>query len=146
LRFLHGVSCEDPLTGLASLAHLRSRVVDTYREQARVGAGASTHALVVVEVLGGQPTASQFDKVLRLVDVAECLRMVYPGDETIGRLTPSRAAAVVRRDDRLGTSLTTLRELLADWQADGGVPSRVWIEGLPSTPESADIVLDELAR
>lgn len=146
LRFLHAVSCEDPLTGLASLAHLRSKILEAYREQARAGASAATHALVVVEIDPGWRAASHFDRVLRLVDVAECMRRVYTGDESIGRLTVSRAGAVVRRDDRLGASVAALRGLLEDWQAEGGVATKVWIEGLPNTPESADVVLDELAR
>lgn len=146
LRFLHAVSCEDPLTGLASLAHLRSKIMETYREQARSGEPAPTHALVVVEIDASWSPASHFDKLLRLVDVAECLRRVYTGDEAIGRLTASRAAAVVRRDDRLGPSLAALRGLLQDWQAEGGAATRVWIEGLPAQPDSADLLLDELAR
>ena len=146
LRFLHAVSCEDPLTGLASLAHLRSKILEGYREQTRRGEASATHALVVVEVDPSWAPASHFDRVLRLVDVAECMRRVYTGDEAIGRLTTSRAAAVVRRDERLGANVTTLRNLLQDWQAEGGVATRVWIEGLPNTADAADVVLDELAR
>ncbi len=146
LRFLHAVSCEDPLTGLASMAHVRSKVVEMYREQARTGATAASHALVVVEIDPAWSPMSHFDRVLRLVDVAECLRRVYTGDESIGRVTVSRAVAVVRRDDRLGASLAAVRGLLDDWHAEGGIATRVWVEGLPATQESADIVLDELAR
>jgi hypothetical protein len=146
LRFLHAVSCEDPLTGLASLAHVRSKILETYREQARTGTPEATHALVVVELDGDWTPASHFDLVLRLVDIAEFMRKVYTGDESIGRLTAGRACAVVRRDERLGASVTTLRTLLKDWKAEGGVATKVWIEGLPTTADSADVVLDELAR
>ena len=31
LGYLHQLSCEDPLTGLASLAHLRARLSEVYR-------------------------------------------------------------------------------------------------------------------
>jgi hypothetical protein len=146
LRFLHSVSCEDPLTGLASLAHLRSKVLENYREQTRRGETTASHALVVVELDPSWVPASHFDRILRLVDVAEGMRRVYDGDETIGRLSVSRAAAVVRRDDRLGSSVTALRGLLTSWHDEGGVATKVWIEGLPATAESADVVLDELAR
>lgn len=146
LRYLHAVSCEDPLTGLASMAHLRSKILEGYRGQARRGEQTATHALVVVEVDASWAPASHFDRVLRLVDVAQCMRRVYTGDESIGRLSASRAAAVVRRDERLGSSVTALRGLLQDWQDEGGVATRVWIEGLPSASASADVVLDELAR
>ena len=37
LEFLHDLSCEDPLTGLASLAHLRTRLAELYREGEREG-------------------------------------------------------------------------------------------------------------
>ena len=32
LEYLHDLSCEDPLTGLASLAHVRTRLDEIYRE------------------------------------------------------------------------------------------------------------------
>src|SRR5262245_4520838 len=32
LRYLHAQSCDDPLTGLASLPHLRSRLDEVYRD------------------------------------------------------------------------------------------------------------------
>ncbi len=145
LRFLHAVSCEDPLTGLASLAHLRSKILEAYREQARRGDTTTSHALVVVDI-DPSSAVSHFDKMLRLVAVADSMRRVYAGEESIGRLTTTRAAAVVRRDERLGSSVTALTELLQSWQDEGGVATKVWIEGLPNSPESADVVLDELAR
>ena len=51
LEYLHRLTCEDPLTGLASLAHLQSRVSELYRGQLRDRpAPRQSHALVVVEV------------------------------------------------------------------------------------------------
>ena len=38
LGYLQEITCEDPLTGLASLPHLRSRLAELYRDQA-VGQG-----------------------------------------------------------------------------------------------------------
>ncbi len=147
LRYLHAVSCEDPLTGLSSLAHLRSKLTEIYRESDRSGSDVvPSHALVVVELDPEWRPESHFDKVLRLVDVAECIRRVYTGGESIGRLAPSRAVAVVRRDERLGASVTTLRALLEEWTEESGLNTRVWIEGLPASRESSDTLLDELAR
>ncbi len=52
LIYLHSLSCEDPLTGLSSLAHLRSRLGEIYREAELRGTSVpATHALVVVEPL-----------------------------------------------------------------------------------------------
>ena len=133
LRFLHAVSCEDPLTGLASLAHLRSKMLENYREQTRRGETtprtrwSSSSSTRLGPGLALRPG-------LRLVDVAECMRRCYDGDETIGRLTVSRAAAVVRRDDRLGSSVTALRGLLTDWHDEGGVATRSGSRGCPRRP------------
>ena len=51
LGYLHELSCEDPLTGLASLAHLRARLAEVYRgaEQGETSV-ATSHALVVVDL------------------------------------------------------------------------------------------------
>jgi len=46
LEYLHDLSCEDPLTGLASLAHLRTRLDELYRESELSDVGvAQSHAL-----------------------------------------------------------------------------------------------------
>ena len=51
LAFLGDVSCEDPLTGLASPAHLRARLAEVYRDAEQAGTSPrTTHALVVVDL------------------------------------------------------------------------------------------------
>jgi hypothetical protein len=73
------------------------------------------------------------------------MRAVFSGGETIARLSADRAVAVVRRVPQLGASVAMLRELVGD--LDLGVTDvRVWIEGLPTTPESGTRLLDELSR
>ena len=54
------LSCEDPLTGLASLAHLRTRLAEIYRgAELTTSAIAGSHALVVVELpASGEPPAA----------------------------------------------------------------------------------------
>jgi hypothetical protein len=87
----------------------------------------------------------QFTRALHLVQVAEMMRAVFAGGETIARLSADRAAIVVRRVPELGASVAMLRELLGD--LDLGVTDvRVWIEGLPASAESAPRLLDELSR
>lgn len=147
LRYLHDVSCEDPLTGLTSLAHVRTRIVELYREAGRSGStGPLPYALLVVDLEWRRPTRSRFDQVLRMVDVSELMHTVYSGEETIGQLTPSRAVALVRRDERLGRSVGTLRSLLLGWQTESGASTRLWVEGLPAYEAAASALLDELAR
>ena len=42
LAYLHQLSCADPLTGLASMAHLRGRLTELYRGDRRVGRPCAT--------------------------------------------------------------------------------------------------------
>jgi hypothetical protein len=149
LEYLHDLSCEDPLTGLASLSHIRTRLAEIYRESELTDAVVSTsHALVIVELSFGQPTEGaghHFTRALRLAQVAEALRGVYSGGQTLGRLGLDRAVAVVPRGVDLGLTVATLREFLADLDL-GRTDVRVWIEGLPAAASSATLLLDDLAR
>jgi hypothetical protein len=149
LEYLHDLSCEDPLTGLASLAHVRTRLDEIYREAELTDVGvAGSHALVIVELCFREPTggpARHFTRALHLVQVTEAVRAVYSGGQTIGRLGLDRAVALVPRTVDLGTSVGLLREFLDDLDL-GGVDVRLWIEGLPRSADSATLLLDELAR
>jgi hypothetical protein len=148
LNYLHSLTCEDPLTGLASMAHVRSRLGEIYREaELRGTAVPASHALVVVEPLW-RPDLSNVDRELRLVDVAECLRVVFCGGEVLGRAGHRRAVALVARDPGLSEHVDTVRTLLAQWRLDANHPqrARIWIEGLPASVEWAGRALDELAR
>lgn len=145
LQYLHAASCSDPLTGLSTLAHIRTRVAELYREASLTGRSVPlSQALLVIEI--GPSAEPQLDRAMRLVDVVELARAVYPGEETIGRLGPSRVVVVVRRTDRLGDQVAMLRGLLADWHGSTGIRSRLWTERLPASMESADYLLDDLAR
>ena len=149
LEYLHDLSCEDPLTGLASLAHVRTRLDEIYREAELTDVGvAGSHALVIVELCFRESTGGpghHFTRALRLVQVTEALRAVYSGGQTLGRLGLDRAVAVVPRTVDLGTSVALLREFLDDLDL-GEVDVRVWIEGLPRSAASATLLLDDLAR
>ena len=148
LGYLHQLSCDDPLTGLASQAHLRSRLSELYRSH-DYGDGTvpHTHALVVVEMPDHRPELvrtdhDRFSRSLRLARLGETARTVFPGHETIGRAGMTRVVVLAERNDRLGRRTALLRTMLMS--ADH--PTRVWIEGLPATDDSAAVLLDELAR
>jgi GGDEF domain-containing protein len=149
LEYLHDLSCEDPLTGLTSLAHVRTRLSEIYRESELTGVSVRhSHALVVVEVCFWERDTfadHHFTRALRLVQVVEAIRTVFSGGETLGRLGLDRAVAIVPRTPDLGTSVGLLRELLDDVDL-GAAGTRVWIEGLPVSASSATRLLDELSR
>jgi hypothetical protein len=146
LEFLQEVTCEDPLTGLSSVPHLRTRLTEIYREADRRGdSGRHTHALVVTEV---QPPVDApvgplaFTRALRLAGVADVLRSAFSGEETIAHAGGDRVVALVPRSAALGTSVALTRDLLCDLQPD--CPARIWVEGLPGRDDLALRLLGEL--
>jgi GGDEF domain-containing protein len=147
LEFLHELSCEDPLTGLASFSHLRTRVAEVYREAERRGVLiTATHALVVVDVVGApaEGAGAPFTRALRLAAVAEALRTLFGGEETIARAGSDRILVLTRRGMELGETLGIARDLFADLDLPD-LP-RTWIEGLPGNPELGVRLLSDLAR
>lgn len=144
LEFLHQLSCEDPLTGLASLAHVRTRIDEIYREAQADDVDIRTaHALVVVSAV--TPGDDPFRRALVLAQVAAALHLVFASGETVGQLGASAAVAVVRRRPDLGSAVSVLREYLEDLRLPAS-EVRVWIEGLPAGATAATRLLDELAR
>ncbi len=147
LGYLHRLSCEDPVTGLATMAHLQSRLAELYRAQASLGPVADSHALVVLDV--GPPTAGDavgaavLAEDLDVARAAEAIRTAFAGQETIGRLTRHRLTVLAPRDERLGQRVALLRRLLTRTEP---AAARIWIEGLPRTPDAAAATLSELAR
>jgi hypothetical protein len=147
LAYLHRLSCEDPLTGLSSLAHVRSRLSELYRcYDYADGTLPHTHALVVVELPEDRPGDSgesdRFSRSLHLAQLGETARTVFSGSETIGRIGSHRIVVLAERDERLGRRISLLRTMLLT----APYPTRLWVEGLPATDDSAAILLDELAR
>jgi hypothetical protein len=153
LGYLHQLSCEDPLTGLASLAHLRARLSEVHRGTEQGGESMTTsHALVVLDlplpVMASAGTAAgndPFEAALRLVRVARIARLVFPGEETICQASSRRLVVMVARDTRLARRVGLLRDLVEDLDPQPG-RARVWIEGLPSSEDGVALLLDEVAR
>jgi hypothetical protein len=154
LGYLHQISCEDPLTGLASLAHVRARLSEVYRSAEEKGRSTNTsHALVVVDLPllaqqlseGGGSVAAGFESVLWLARLADTARMVFPGGETIAQAGPSRLVVITERGDLLARRVGLLRGLVEDL-GPRGERARVWIEGLPPSDDGAGLLLDEIAR
>jgi hypothetical protein len=149
LGYLHQLSCEDPLTGLVSLAHLQARVSEVYRGAEQEGSSPGrSHALVLVDLPRlARPSVWEdpFEATLRLVQLAETARTVFPGEESIAKASPSRLVVLVRRGNLLARRVGLLRDLVDAPEHDLG-RARVWVEGLPPSVGAATIQLDEIAR
>jgi len=147
LGYVHQMSCEDPMTGLASLQHLRSRLMELFRASERQGVPVrDSYALVVAETqMSDDAATGPLTRTMRLVSMGDTARAVFASGEPIGRLGPLRLAVLAKRDDMLGRRASLLRRMLAEVDPDGAAP-RVWIEGLPTTDLSCVGLLDELSR
>lgn len=146
LAFLSDVSCEDPLTGLASSAHLRARIAEIYRDGDLVSTSPrTTHALVMLDlaVTGPGSAPDQFEQALLLAGAAEMARELFPGGATLARIGRDKIAILTHRDLHVGHAVTELRHQL---QLNDVAPrARIWIEGLPDSSDSAVMVLSGLA-
>lgn len=149
LNYLHHLSCEDPMTGLANLVHVRGRLTELYLQSDAVH---DTWAVVVIEL--PPPTVHAADDcdrserlvhTMRLVRAAQAVRTVFVHGETVGRAGTRRILAIVQRDERLGDRVRLLHKLVDDSGLGVPVP-RLWIEGLPGNERTAELLLDELAR
>ena len=146
LAYLHQISCEDELTGLASHAHLRSRLSEVYREAGLGGpVPRVTHALVVVDLSMLANPSDPFSRALWLVRAAEDVRTVFPGGDAICKVGATRLVVLTRREEHLGLRLAAVRQRVSAG-ADVSGAVRVWLEGLPGTVEGAAALLDELSR
>lgn len=134
LGYLHGLSCNDPLTGLSTLPHIRERISDLYRDTA-----ARSHALVVTqaELTAGGDSVSNARALTLLGRTA---RTVFSGAETIGQVRSNRIVVLAPRNDQLARRASLLKQMAQP------AAVRVWIEGLPETDDRAATLLDELAR
>jgi hypothetical protein len=148
LAYMHQLSCADPLTGLASMAHLRGRLTELYRGDARGTTMRDRYALVVVEASAPRLTGladEVFGVDLRMSRIGESARSVFGGGETICRIGPRRIVVLASRDESLGRRSSLLRSLLGVGErGQGGV--RIWTERLPVAADSVASLLDELSR
>ncbi len=139
-ELLASSACEDPLSRLTTPAYLRTRLAELYREASRNGTVVSrTHALVVVRA-DARAGLTRLTGGMRL---AESLRAVFSGGETLCAAGPTHTLALVTREVGLAGRVAALRRLLEDLHRH---TTRVWVEGLPVGPSAAVRLLDEFAR
>lgn len=138
----------DGLTGLVSPTYLTVRVGELYRAAEVEGSSASAmHALVVARLPGDD--SPPWARDLPMILVADALRSVFSGGQTLARLGPSVAAALVRRGTVLGRQVRILREMLTGTMYSTRQPALVpqlWIEQLPPDEATVRRLLRDLAR
>jgi hypothetical protein len=81
LAQLTASGCEDPLSGLATVPYLRTRLAEVYREAAQNGTSpADTHRLLVVRL---PRRAAPWPRMALAILVGHDLRAAFPGGETL---------------------------------------------------------------
>jgi len=132
-------TCEDPLTGLATLPYLRTRLGEVYREARHAGrCVADTHRLLLAEL---RHRLDPWDRLSALLLVSNDLRAAFPGGETLSLAGSGRAIALVHAVPELPFRVTGLRRSLTT--AHG---TRLRLLRPPARLEDALRLLDGLAR
>jgi len=131
--------CEDPLSGLATLAHLRTRLAEVYREaQHRGTSPADTHRLLVV----GLPSRPDpWRRMALAILVGHDLRAAFPGGETLSLAKPGPAIALVSAHGDLPLRYVRLRRNIQDTFG-----TQIRMTPLPGVLTDALRLVDDLAR
>ena len=134
--------CEDPLSGLATLPYLRTRLAEVYREAAQAGTSPSgTHRLLLVR-LPSRP--DPWRRMAQTILIGHDLRAAFPGGETLSLVRehePGSAIALVRACDDLALRYALLRRTI---QATFGTQTGMF--RLPGLLREALRLVDQLAR
>lgn len=147
---LRSAEATDNLTNMTTQAYLRTRLGEVYRQSERLSVpAADTHALLVVTL--DLSTVTGWPRLMAMVLVADALREIFDGGESIALLGPSVAAVLSERDPGFGD-----RALSAGWliterlKVDPQLePSRrpvLRLERLPATQEEARDLLQSISR
>jgi len=143
LAYLHRLGCEDPLTGLATTAHLRTRVGELRRAGVDL---ARDHAFVVVApATGPDEGADPLGAAMGMAALGETVRVVFATGEAVARTGGRRVVVLAHRDHRLDRLVALLRRLLADQgsRAPAGVPEVV-VETIPDDELGLELLLGRL--
>jgi hypothetical protein len=107
----------------------------------------TTHALVIVKI---RTAARGLRQRLPMVVVADGLRSVFDGGETLAVLSDSVIAVLCERTETLPLRAALARsvggQLLERDELTGPATITGWIEALPTTSAMADRMLSELSR
>jgi hypothetical protein len=124
-------ACVDPMTELATLPYLMTRLSELYASASARGVDiADEHAFVVVQVLAA---ADVMQSEMQMIIIQGALRGAFGAGETLARIGPNTAVAVVSRaEPALRDALGWLRIVLNQARsADQIRRHRMWLERLP---------------
>jgi hypothetical protein len=147
---LRNAETTENLTSLATHAYLRTRLGEIYRQAERDGRPvADSHVLLVVTL--DLAAITGWPRLMAMVLVADALREIFDGGESIAILGPSVAAVLAERDpafgDRaLGAGWLITERLAVDQQLATTRRPRLRVETLPPTQEAARTLLTEIGR
>jgi hypothetical protein len=147
---LANTEASDGLTGLANGAYLRARLREVYREAAANDLDVrSRYVFVMVSPDLGQ--TSGWSRLAAMVLLADVLRTVFDGGQTLATIGPTTMLVLAERDGRLSQRVASARWVAADRLGvdptlrDIGPPT-VWLEKLPGSHAAACRLLSELAE
>ena len=147
---LRNAETTENLTNLATLAYLRTRLGEVYRQAVRLGVpAAETHALLVVTL--DLSAVTGWARLMAMVLVADALREIFDGGESIALLGPSVAAVLSERDSGFGDRALSAgwlitERLAVDPQLKSTRGPVVRLERLPNTHEEARDLLKTISR
>jgi hypothetical protein len=147
---LRKVEATENLTSLTTHAYLRTRLAEIYRQAVRTGNPVSrSHSLLAVTL--DLSAVAGWTRLMAMVLVADTLRDVFDGGESIALLGPSVAVVLGDREPAFGS-----RSLSAGWlvgerlSTHPGLASghRPWlrVEQLPDSLDGARGLLHRISR
>jgi hypothetical protein len=137
-------ACVDPLTELATLPYLMTRLSELYAAAAsRAVEVGDEHAFVVVQVLAA---GDLLQSETQMVIIQRALRRAFGAGETLARIGPQCAIALVSRGEpALNVALGQLRTGLDQARASDQIRrSRMWLARLPRDRDSLPALIRQL--
>jgi hypothetical protein len=138
-------ACIDPTTELATLPYLMTRLDELYANaRSRGVAVADEHVFVVVHVL---MAGDLLESEMQMIVIQQALRRAFNGGETLARIHPQTALAVVSRaEPDLGYALGGLRADLDQARTNNQLRrNRTWLERLPADRDRLPALIRQLS-
>ena len=137
-------ACVDPLTELASLPYLMTRLAELYSEAELVGSDPRADYALVVVLASGR--SDPLEAETQMISAQVAMRFAFTGGETLARIGPRSAVVLSRRTEpRFARALDALRRELAVARVENRLPGvRIWIESLPADRRDLPALVREI--